>query len=179
MKKTLIVISVIVVVLLAFLSYEGIWATAKIEKAEEGGYVMMGIDHKGAYYKIGDTMKKLQDEVKAAGIENPKFAGMYYDNPDEVAEDSLRSFAAVIIDSPADSAKLMAMKNYKVVEVEKGSALICDMRTPDMISTIIAVYKAYPAFSTYFKSNPEDAKSIKYTYELYKEGTTRFVFQYK
>jgi hypothetical protein len=77
MKKTLIIISVIVVVLLAFLSYEGIWTTAKIEKAEEGDYVMMGIDHKGAYYKIGDTMKKLQDEVKAAGIENPKFAGMY------------------------------------------------------------------------------------------------------
>ena len=73
----------------------------------------------------------------------------------------------------------MAMKNYKVVEVEKGNALICDMRTPDMISTIIAVYKVYPKFSAYFTSNPEDAKSIKYTYELYKEGTTRFVFQYK
>lgn len=179
MKKTLIVISVIVVVLLAFLSYEGIWATAKIEKAEEGGYVMMGIDHKGAYYKIGDTMKKLQDEVKAAGIENPKFAGMYYDNPDEVAEDSLRSFAAVIVSNAADSAKLMAMKHYKIVEVEKGSALICDMRTPDMISTIIAVYKAYPAFSEYFASKPEEAKTIKYTYELYKKGTTRFVFQYQ
>jgi len=179
MKKTLIIISVIVVVLLAFLSYEGIWTTAKIEKAEEGDYVMMGIDHKGAYYKIGDTMKKLQDEVKAAGIENPKFAGMYYDNPDEVAEDSLRSFAAVIISNPTDSAKLMAMKDYKIVKVEKGNALICDMRTPDMISTIIAVYKAYPAFSDYFASNPEEARSIKYTYELYKEGTTRFVFQYQ
>jgi hypothetical protein len=179
MKKTLFVISLIVVVLLVLLSYEGIWATAKIEKAKEGGYVMMGIDHKGAYYKIGDTMKKLQDEVKAAGIENPKFAGIYYDNPDEVAEDSLRSFAAVIISNPADSAKLMAMKNYKVVEVEKGNALICDMHTPDMISTIIAVYKAYPAFSEYFASNPDEAKTIKYTYELYKEGTTRFVFQYQ
>jgi hypothetical protein len=166
-------------VLLAFLSYEGIWATAKIEKANEGGYVMMGIDHKGAYYKIGDTMKKLQNEVKAAGIKNPKFAGIYYDNPDEVAEDSLRSFAAVIVSNPADSAKLIAMKNYKIVEVEKGNALICDMHTPDMVSTIIAAYKVYPAFSSYFKSNPEDAKYIKHTYELYKEGTTRFVFQYK
>lgn len=179
MKKTLLITSAIVIVLIAFISYEGIWATAKIEKAEEGGYVMMGIDHKGSYYKIGDTMKKLQDEVKAAGIENPKFAGIYYDDPDKVAEDSLRSFAAIIISNTADSAKLMAMKNYKVVEVEKGNALICDMRTPDMISTIIAVYKVYPKFSAYFTSNPEDAKSIKYTYELYKEGTTRFVFQYK
>lgn len=179
MKKILIIVIVLLVAILGFLSYEGIWATANIEKGAEGGYVMMGIEHRGAYYKIGDALKKLQDEVKAAGIENPKFAGIYYDNPDEVAEDSLRSFAAVIISNTPDSAKLMAMKNYKVVEVEKGNALICDMRTPDMISTIIAVYKAYPAFSEYFKSHPEEAKTIKYTYELYKEGSTRFVFQYQ
>jgi hypothetical protein len=52
------------------------------------------------------------------------------------------------------------------------------MKTHDMVSSIIAIYKAYPAFTAYFVTHPEETKTIKYTYELYKEDTTRFVFQY-
>jgi hypothetical protein len=66
-----------------------------------------------------------------------------------------------------------------VVKIERGNALICDMKTHDMVSSIIAIYKAYPAFTAYFVTHPEEAKTIKYTYELYKEDTTRFVFQYQ
>lgn len=179
MKKILLITVIIIIALLGFLSYEGMWASANIEKSEEGGYLMIGMEHRGAYYKISNTMKRLEKEVTEAGIENPSFAGIYYDDPDKVAEDSLRSFAAVIINNPADSAKLVSMKGYKVVYVERGNALICDMKTQGMVSTIIAVNKAYPAFSAYFVTHPDEANTIKYTYELYKEGTTRFVFQHQ
>ena len=179
MKKILLIVVTIMIAIIGFLSYEGIWASANIEKNEEGGYLMIGIEHVGAYYKISNTMKRLEKEVTEAGIKNPSFAGMYYDDPEKVAEDSLRSFAAVIINNPKDSAKLVSMKGYKVVNIERGNALICDMKTHGMVSTIIAVYKAYPTFSAYFAAHPDEAKTIKYTYELYKEGTTRFVFQYQ
>ena len=95
-----------------------------------------------------------------------------------MTEDSLRSFAAVIINNPTDSIKLVSINGYKVVKIERGNALICDMKTHDMVSSIIAIYKAYPAFTAYFVTHPEETKTIKYTYELYKEDTTRFVFQY-
>ena len=179
MKKILLLVFIIIIAILGFLSYQGLWASANIEKSEEGGYLMIGMEHRGAYYKISNTMNRLEKEVTEAGIENPNFAGVYYDDPDMVAEDSLRSFAAVIINNPADSAKLVSMKGFKLVNIERGNALICDMKTHGMVSTIIAVYKAYPAFSAYFVTHPEEAKTIKYTYELYKEDTTRFVFQYQ
>jgi hypothetical protein len=178
MKKILLITVLIITAILGFLSYEGIWASANIEKSNEGGYLMIGMEHRGAYYKISNTMKRLEKEVTEAGIENPSFAGIYYDDPDKVAKDSLRSFAAVIINNATDSAKLLSMKGYKVVNLERGNALICDMKTQGMVSSIIAIYKAYPAFTAYFVTHPEEAKTIKYTYELYKEDTTRFVFQY-
>ncbi len=179
MKKILLIIVIIIIAILSLFSYEGIWGSATIEKSVEGGYLMIGIEHRGAYYKISNTMKRLEQEVKEAGLINPSFAGVYYDDPDKVAEDSLRSFAAVIVNNPTDSVKLVSMNGYKVVKIEKGNALICDMKTHDMVSSIIAIYKAYPAFTAYFVTHPEEAKTIKYTYELYKEDTTRFVFQYQ
>ncbi len=177
MKKILLIVAVLVLAILALLTYEGIWTKAQITKAPEGGYTFIGITHRGAYHKIGTTFEKLKAEVAAAGITQANYGAIYYDDPKTVAEDSLRSFAAVVISSSADSMKLANLVDYQVVSIPTAQALVCDLKTADPIGMIVAVFKAYPAFENYFKIHPEEATHITHTYELYHEKSTRFVFQ--
>lgn len=177
MKKFLIVIAVLTLAILALLTYEGIWTNAQIIKEQEGGYTFIGIPHRGAYHKIGTTFEKLKADVAAAGIAQANYGAIYYDDPKTVTEDSLRSFAAVVVSSSTDSVKLANLASYQVISIPAGNALVCDLKTPDPLGMIIAVFKAYPAFEKYFEANPEEASSISHTYELYKQNSTRFVFQ--
>lgn len=179
MKKIVWIILTLLLVIFLFLVYQGLFAKANIILTQEGGYTLVGIDHKGPYYTIGDAFEKLKKDVEQLGIKEANYAGMYFDNPDEVVEDSLRSFAAIRVNSDEDRLKLMALPGYKTHLIERGDALVCDMKTNGPIAMIIAVYKAYPAFKTYFTSHTEYTGKVGYTYELYTNDQTRFVFQLK
>jgi hypothetical protein len=48
------------------------------------------------------------------------------------------------------------------------------MKTWDLVVTIIAITKAYPALGEYAKKHPIKTQP-KHFYELHKEGSTRFV----
>lgn len=178
MKKLLIILAALIVLLFLGLVYEGLFQKAEIKEASEGGYVLMGIDHKGAYSDIGKVFQSLSEEVKKTGIQEPAFAGVYFDDPGKVKEEDLRSYAAVIVRSADDSLKLCSIPGIHSMNIDKGNAMVCDMKTGDMISVIIATMKAYPAFEAYFKAHPEFTPQIKYVYELYGKGNTRYVFQY-
>lgn len=178
LKKVLIISAAIVVVLLAFLAYEGLFQKPQIVPAEEGGYLMMGMDHRGAYYKIGDVFEKVKEQVKQQGITDAKFAGVYFDDPGTTAEDSLKSFAAVIVNTSEDSLKLASLLGFRAIQINKGKAYVCDMESHDMVSQIIAITKAYSAFGTYFTAHEEESKELKFVYELYNDKGIRFVFQF-
>lgn len=177
MKKFLIILGVLALVLVSFLAYEGIFNKAVAFEGEEGGYQLMGIDHKGAYKNIGNAFEKLRKMTQDAGIKDAKFAGVYFDDPETVKEADLRSFAAVIIQNQADAEKLAKLEGMHPFTIEKGHAVICDMKTWDLVSTIIAITKAYPALGEYAKKHPFKTQP-KHFYELYKEGSTRFVMQF-
>jgi AraC family transcriptional regulator len=58
---------------------------------------MMAMAHKGAYHEIGDTWTKLFTAVGPLGWMGPDtfMAGIYLDDPQEVPEESLRSYACL------------------------------------------------------------------------------------
>lgn len=177
MKKFLKILGVLAIVLISFLAYEGLFSTATAFEGEEGGYQLIGLDHKGAYKNIGNAFEKLRKMTQAAGIQDAKFAGVYFDDPEKVKEENLRSFAAVIIENQEQAQKLAKLEGMHPFTIEKGHAVICDMKTRDFVSTIIAITKAYPALGDYAKKHPFKTMP-KHFYELYKEGSTRFVMQF-
>lgn len=178
LKKVLLSIAALVVLLFAFLVYEGLFAKTNIVTAEEGGYLMMGLDHRGGYHKIGDVFEKVKAQVSQSGIANAKYAGVYFDDPDTVPEDSLKSFAAVIVTSTQDSLKLASIEGFHAIQINRGKAMICDMESHGFVSQMLSIIKAYGAFGDYFTANPEEANGLKFVYELYNEKGTRFVFQF-
>lgn len=60
---------------------------------------VLSVKHRGPYYKIGTAFEKLAAFVKEQDIElsDAKWAGTFYDDPESVPEEELRSEACVII----------------------------------------------------------------------------------
>ena len=177
MKKFFIILAVIVAIIVAFLGYEGLFTKAVAFEGEEGGYTLIGVDHKGAYKNIGTVFENLRKSTEKAGLKNLKYAAVYFDDPQTVKEENLRSLAAVIVENQADANKLMKIEGAHTFNIEKGHAVICDMKNWDLVSMIIAITKAYPALGDYAKQHPFKTPP-KHFYELYKEGSTRFVMQF-
>ncbi len=177
LKKFLITIGILAAILISVLAYEGLFKKAVAFEGEEGGYMLIGIDHKGAYKNIGNVFEKLRTSASAVGLKNPKFAGVYFDDPKTVKEENLRSLAGVIVENDGDAQKLMKIEGARAFAIEKGHAVICDMKTKDFVSMIIAIMKAYPALGEYAEKHPFKT-APKHFYELYKEDGIRFVMQF-
>lgn len=182
MKKTILtIIAVLIVIVASLLIYGGAFKTAVAKETQEGGYTLIGIEHLGSYKKIGKTFSDFKKAIDALQLKDMKYAGVYFDDPQTVAEDSLHSMAAVIITNSADSAKVASMmvgnKKTMIHKIARGNAIVVDFPVTDMISMIIATMKAYPALGDYVKTHPQ--KSVpKDFYELYKDKETRFVMQF-
>jgi len=177
LKKISLYVGIVILLILGYLTYAGIFNKAIAVEGEEGGYKLIGIDHKGAYKNIGKTFKNFRDAVEKVGLKNQKFAGVYFDDPKTVKEENLRSFAAVIIQNEEDAKKLLQIEGAHTFDIEKGHAVICDMKSNNIVSMIIAISKAYPALGEYAEKHPFKT-APKHFYELYKDDTIRFVMQF-
>jgi len=74
----------------------------KSEQIDLNEIQLVGYSHKGDYMKIGSVFEKL---IMNANIQNvlsndSRFFGVYYDDPQSVAEDKLRSMACLTADIP-------------------------------------------------------------------------------
>lgn len=179
MKRILIILGVLAVIIVGALAYGGMFTTAVVTETEEGPYLLMGIEHKGAYKDIGPVFQKMEQLAKEKQVAGTAYAGVYFDDPQTVAEAELKSIAAVVVQSADDSLKLSTIEGIRVYPIEKGKAIVCDRNTSNTLEMIISVMKAYPAIKSYMDSHPEYQQGVKHVYELYKEEKqTRFVFQY-
>ena len=177
MKRILIVIGVIIALILIFLAYQGAFRGVTVTEEEMPGYSLMGMDHKGPYEQIGEAFEKLRKSAEAKGLNDLKFAGVYFDHPDSVPKSELRAMAAVIVKDSQDSMMLASIPGCRAFRIEPGRALTTSIPTHGMISMIIAAMKAYPALN---KAAVEKGgmEKVRYVYELYEEKSTRFIMQY-
>lgn len=185
LKKILIVLGVIVVIVVAALYMNGAFQKIDIQQGKEGPYRLMGIYHQGPYQDIGKVFHQVGEACRKIGWKDSTtkkvtesdrlMFGVYFDDPETVPEDSLRSFAAVQIMSSEDSALFAAaLPGASIVEIPNGSALICDQKTSGMMSMVIAAMRVYPAFGKFAEANPPKTP-ISHVFEIYHPGRTRFV----
>ena len=101
--------------------------------------------------------------------------GVYFDNPNEVVEDSLRSLAGIIV-SEEDSAKLSVLSNLTFLTIPAGNAAVSNFETDGMVSMIIGAMKSYPTLTEYVAEKGL-AEQVNFVYEVYGEGKTEYVMQ--
>lgn len=191
MKKIIIGLVAGVLLLLAFFAYNGAFQKVEVVRGKEGPYRLMGINHLGAYQNIGDVFEKLGEGCKKLGWKDSTakemtatdrlMFGVYFDNPQTKAEDSLRSFAGVQIFSTEDSLAFVKLfPDARYYEIKASEAIIVDQVTKNMPSMIIATMRAYPAFHEYLTQHAKEipADKIGEAFEIYYPGRTRFVMSW-
>ena len=173
MKKVLWIVLALVGIVYGFLISQGLYRTVEVQQGEQGGFILVGVDHVGPYMEIGSAFAEVQ-----AQFPDGEFAGIYYDNPEFVAEDSLRSFAGVKVSATDGLEAIAAHPEFRLVEVEKGPSLYTDWSGDSgTVSMILGTMKAYPAL----KAACEETGLCSETsiaFEEYSETGTRYVMTY-
>lgn len=171
-KKILYFFLAIVVVLFLVLAYNGLFRTVEVTEKAVPFYSLMTLDFKGPYHEIGHTFEELSAKCDQAGVAK-NLIGIYFDNPDEVPEENLRSKACVIANN-ADSLKL-AKLGCKAYHLPGGDAMTVNWNYTNGIEMMIGIIKSYSALGEYsVKLNCRE--QVGHVYEKYSQDGVEFVF---
>lgn len=175
MRRFLIVVVFILLVALLYLAMNGVFTSVEVKEDKMPGFRIVGLEHRGPYEKIGDSFNQIHQLADSCGVPI-KMIGIYFDNPEKVPSDSLRSIAGIIV-SENDSLKLSRLGGIVHFSIPPGPAAVADFNTEGKIAMIIGAMKAYPALTNYMEASGK-ADSIQFVYEVYSEKSTRYVMQY-
>jgi effector-binding domain-containing protein len=174
MKKLLLVLLAIAVLIVAYLTYSGLFTSVEVTMKQMPGYRVMGIQHTGPYEKIGDAFERVHAIAHEHGVQ-VHMIGVYFDNPNETPEAELRSLAGLVVSSE-DSLMLANVEGITALTIPSGSAAVSSFKTSGMVSMIIGAVKSYPALTEYV-ADKKVAEQVNFVYEVYGEGHTDYVMQ--
>ena len=134
---------------------------------------LVGVDHVGPYMEIGGAFAKVKTQFP-----DGELAGIYYDNPEFVPEDSLRSFAGVKVSATEGLEVIAAHPGFRLVEIEKGPALYTEWSGgTGVVSIILGTMKAYPALKAACEETGLCTEN-SIAFEEYSDAGTRYVMTY-
>jgi effector-binding domain-containing protein len=153
LKKILIVLLVIIGLGFAFLVYSGLFHDIKFQKGTVGPYYMVYEKHVGDYSKIGSVMDKVYKQLlNEDKIDTNLGFGIYFDDPQSVSKDKLRSVAGCILNEK-DYEKIEKLKaKYKIKLLPSSEGTVTDFPYKNSFSVVIGVLKYYPALMEYYKN---------------------------
>ena len=154
----------------------GAFADVKVEQGNQGGYLLVGADHKGSYQKIGSVFSKVKEAQIAHKMDSAMFVGVYYDDPGKVEEAKLRSFAGIVVKDSIDGLKLIKSNpDFHFVSIPNRKSYYTELETSGMLSMIIAAVKAYPKLGETISADRVSTNAQGMAFEEYHNGFTRFV----
>ncbi len=147
-----LVIAVIVIISLIALSRYGLFASVNISEKNTGPYLLVYKKHIGDYKNVGPIMDELYLDLKNSyEIETTKGFGLYYDNPQEIDKDKLRSIVGCIVEGKSVNDLIKVSNNYGVKEYPSSKSVVAEFPYNGKISIIIGIFKVYPKLGAYIK----------------------------
>ncbi|MCP4677469.1 MAG: hypothetical protein GY854_18540 [Deltaproteobacteria bacterium] len=166
MKKIFIIIGGVIAALVLgvviFLGYMGMFSSLDVIKKEMGPYVVAYDSYVGPYQETGQVFDRVNQQLEKEGIRAELGLGIYYDNPSEVPADKLRSDCGSVLPQDANVEELKT--KFKIKTIEKQLSLVIDFPIKNALSYMLGPMKAYPALNEYAKQNNLE---FKMTYEVY------------
>jgi hypothetical protein len=169
MKIILRILGVIILALallaVATLAHAGLFTTITISEEEVGPYTIAYEYHVGSYYKVGPVMDGVYEDLKQMGIETNRGVGLYYDNPDDVPSEKLRSEVGSILEA-SDLDKIDQIKNeLSTREIPRQRALVAQFPIKNMLSYMLAPAKVYKEMNLLWQQ--QSYPMSEYTIEIY------------
>lgn len=152
-KIALMIFGALVIVLLGFMAYLGVFSSIKVTEKTTGPYFYVYKEFVGDYTKTG----KVFDDVWLT-LEKNKIAyhygiGIYFDNPENTPAEKLRSHCGVSLDKGDIPRALAADKTLKAGEIKQATRAFVAFPIKNFFSYFIGPLKVYPALMEYAKAN--------------------------
>ncbi len=174
MKIIILIVVLLIIGLLFFLAKFGLFAKVIISEREFGPYWLAYVKHYGDYSKVGPKMDELYYDLKDNfSIETTKGFGIFYDNPQRVSKDQLRSVVGCIVEGKAFSDLEKAREKYGVEEYPASKSIVAEFPYQGKMSIIIGLLKVYPKLSEYVQKRQLKEAPIM---ELYDQPNQRIEY---
>lgn len=166
-KITGIVLVLVVAVLTGVFSYYGLFASVDIKEKDAGPYLLVYTKHIGDYNKVAPVMDKVYYDLKDIyNIETTKGFGLYYDSPQEVSKDKLRSIVGCIVEGKSIIDLDEVTKKYSVKEYPLSKSLVAEFPYKGYISIMLGIFKVYPKLNKYIEEHKYDEAPIMELYDM-------------
>ena len=157
MKTTLIVIGIIAALFICVYAYYGGFRKIEFKTQKQGGEIIVYESVTGDYKQTSEYTDKvyyaLLNDYK---IETTKGIGIFYDNPQTVDKDKLRSDVGCVLDNPDSTTIAKLSEKYQLQTLPSGEFIVAEFPMKGGISFILGSIKVYPALNKY---------SIEYGYK--------------
>ena len=169
-----IIIVLVLAVLLALLSHYGLFATVNVTEKYVGPYLLVYTKHIGDYNDVAPVMDRLNYDLKDNhSIDSKKGFGIYYDSPQEVAKENLRSVVGCIVEGKSVAELMDVSKKYGVNEYPLSKSLVAEFPHKGYLSIMFGIFKVYPKLNEYIQEHKYDEKPIM---ELYDQPNERIEY---
>ncbi|MBD3247891.1 hypothetical protein GF382_01215 [Candidatus Falkowbacteria bacterium] len=164
MKIALIVIAIVIVAVIAFLYYMGMFSKVEIKEEKKGPFTFAYVEHIGPYSGVGKPMMELDKKMREAGFDSKHGLGIYYGDPKKVEKDKLRSEVGSII-TQEDMAKMDENQDkFNFKTLEEKDYLTAEFPIKNIMSYMFGPMKVYPVFNKYFEEKGMEAPSVGIEY---------------
>jgi hypothetical protein len=179
MKKLAIAIGAVLVLILGVFAYSGGFQSIEVKEGSSEAHLVVGFRHQGPFHEIGEKFKLAQDMGTQLMMYRDSAIGIYFDDPGTVAEDSLRSFAGIVVKDSTQAKAFIGFAKGKgqeaiLMRIEAGNTTYVDFKTSTALSYMIGPFKCYPAIGEYLMKKGD--KSKKSVYEIYTLSECTYVF---
>lgn len=169
-----VIIGIVIFICIFSLSRYGLFATVKILEKNVGPFLLVYKKHIGDYKNVGSVMDKLYYDLKDNyAIETTKGFGLYYDNPQEVSKDKLRSIVGCIIEGKTIEDIRQLTVKYGLKEYPFSKSVVAEFPYKGKLSIILGVFKVYPKLSRFLKERKYTQTPIM---ELYDQPNERIQY---
>lgn len=177
MKTFATILVLIALLVLGFLAYMGFFSNITVAEKEVGPYNFVYKDFVGDYAKTGPVFNEVYEVLKENGAETTKGLGIYYDDPEVVLKDDLKSRVGSLVTDE----QLVQIEGRGVelntMTVDPFNAVIAEfpLKKPAIFSIIFGIQKVYPVTGEYIA---EKGYGSSASYELYDydEGKIFYMF---
>ncbi|MFC1501142.1 hypothetical protein ACFL58_01675 [Elusimicrobiota bacterium] len=165
LKWILTALAVAATGLMVFLWYMDMFSKPVISERVIGPYTIAYEDYMGPYKNTGKVFETVYNNLMADGIETTKGLGIYYDDPQKVPAEKLRSRCGSVVEEN-DIPKLMLMeKKYNIATINQAQSVVIEFPIKNNLSYMMGPMKNYPVLTKYAKAREYQLNSL--AYELY------------
>lgn len=170
-----IILLALILLVVGFLAYSGLFSGAAVEEKEVGPYFFIQKERWGDYAKTPVFLDSMKKQLLAEKITPTTAFGIYYDNPKNVKTDSLHSIIGYILETK-DTARIVELrrKQFRIEMMGKTKSMVIEFPMRNQLSIMLGIMKAYPAFEKY--RNEKNYQAVP-SLEIYESNKILFTME--